>query len=538
MWSPSMRMVTSTLSLLYCRPWPRLSLTINRSHWCYQASHHLHHESRDGLWECKPTDTPSHTNRVATMQQAPYPKSAVINWGGPHWVRQLCPSSWHTRVHQNDCKPRYVQRHRPRGDRKSNQRRPCSRTSSQKYSFKQLEQEPETLPPALSLLVDPPRHPPKRPQHRCANISEERHPSICPQTAPWYRQNQESSSWKSLVARHLLRHRQVHIITLARSSLRQRSRPHHSKCPKCPNNHGKPLALTSKVLSQPVKTFLYCSTTTPDIVHTWTRSSTSINIIKKLKKTFLLFGYPQRIISDNGKQFISIEFKQFLKQHNIEHHPVTPYWPKANGEVKRFNASIGKILQHYAKAEQKDWRKELEERTRRFFPHLQINASLWYPSRPADLLFKHKMKNDIPSINVEVSCNQSAQSKDQDYKQKVKSRADNKHPTYKHNYAKGDKILAKNLRIRAIHRCWSVSIQCQTTKQQTLYHSSQHTRQTVHPDSQQNWHCNKHWTTVCQLTRSNTNVHVTTRSLARSANRLWNRLWFQEWNIVYRHYSL
>ena len=58
------------------------------------------------------------------------------------------------------------------------------------------------------------------------------------------------------------------------------------------------------------------------IVHTLNRSSTSAEIIKKLEKTFSLFGYPQRIICDNGKQFISTEFKQFLSIHNIEHHPV------------------------------------------------------------------------------------------------------------------------------------------------------------------------------------------------------------------------
>jgi len=118
------------------------------------------------------------------------------------------------------------------------------------------------------------------------------------------------------------------------------------------------------------------------IVQTLKRSISSSEIIHKLQKTFSLFGYPQEIISDNGKQFISEEFKSFLKQHHIKHHPVTPYWPQANGEVERFNASIGKVLR-YATLENKDWRKELDDflLTYRSTPHCGTQVS------PADLFF-------------------------------------------------------------------------------------------------------------------------------------------------------
>ena len=86
----------------------------------------------------------------------------------------------------------------------------------------------------------------------------------------------------------------------------------------------------------------------------------SEQIIKKLSKTFSLFGYPHTILTDNGPQFISQQFKEFLKQHNINHRPVTLYWPQANGEVERFNRTIGKLIQ-CAVSEGKNWRFELDK---------------------------------------------------------------------------------------------------------------------------------------------------------------------------------
>jgi hypothetical protein len=49
-------------------------------------------------------------------------------------------------------------------------------------------------------------------------------------------------------------------------------------------------------------------------------------------------------VTDNGPQFISSEFKDFMKQEDIEHKKVTTLWPQANSEVERQNRSILKRL--------------------------------------------------------------------------------------------------------------------------------------------------------------------------------------------------
>ena len=47
--------------------------------------------------------------------------------------------------------------------------------------------------------------------------------------------------------------------------------------------------------------------------------------------------------SDNGPPFNSREFNDFSKHLGFAHRKVTPYWPRANGEVERFMRKIHKL---------------------------------------------------------------------------------------------------------------------------------------------------------------------------------------------------
>ena len=63
-------------------------------------------------------------------------------------------------------------------------------------------------------------------------------------------------------------------------------------------------------------------------------STTSAAIILKLKNHFARYGCPDRLISDNGPQFISSEFTRFAKEWNFEHRTNSPGNSKANGKVE------------------------------------------------------------------------------------------------------------------------------------------------------------------------------------------------------------
>lgn len=47
-----------------------------------------------------------------------------------------------------------------------------------------------------------------------------------------------------------------------------------------------------------------------------------------------------RIISDNGPQFISRDFKEFIRVSGMSHVRTSPYYPQANGKFERFNRTI------------------------------------------------------------------------------------------------------------------------------------------------------------------------------------------------------
>ncbi|CAK1585831.1 unnamed protein product [Parnassius mnemosyne] len=74
------------------------------------------------------------------------------------------------------------------------------------------------------------------------------------------------------------------------------------------------------------------------------KNVTSLQIIKMVKEMFSRLGYPISITADNGKQFVSEEFRSFCKECNIKLFSTVLYWPQMIGEVERQNRDILKRL--------------------------------------------------------------------------------------------------------------------------------------------------------------------------------------------------
>ncbi|CAK1582691.1 unnamed protein product [Parnassius mnemosyne] len=74
------------------------------------------------------------------------------------------------------------------------------------------------------------------------------------------------------------------------------------------------------------------------------KNITSLQIIKMVKEMFSRLGYPISITADNGKQFVSEEFRSFCKECNIKLFSTVLYWPQMIGEVERQNRDILKRL--------------------------------------------------------------------------------------------------------------------------------------------------------------------------------------------------
>ena len=66
-------------------------------------------------------------------------------------------------------------------------------------------------------------------------------------------------------------------------------------------------------------------------MHTTTSASTII----KLREIFATHYLPETIVSDNGPNFTSTEFENFLAKNGIKHTKVSPYHPASNRQAER-----------------------------------------------------------------------------------------------------------------------------------------------------------------------------------------------------------
>ena len=65
------------------------------------------------------------------------------------------------------------------------------------------------------------------------------------------------------------------------------------------------------------------------------KSTTSAATIEKLREMFAIHGLPATLVSDNGSNFTSSEFEEFMKKNGIRHVKVAPYCPASNGLAER-----------------------------------------------------------------------------------------------------------------------------------------------------------------------------------------------------------
>ena len=68
-----------------------------------------------------------------------------------------------------------------------------------------------------------------------------------------------------------------------------------------------------------------------------------------------LFGYPDHMVSDRGRQFISGAWKAFAAQMGVKHSLSTAYHPQTDGQTERVNQVIEQYLRMYCNYEQNDW---------------------------------------------------------------------------------------------------------------------------------------------------------------------------------------
>lgn len=74
------------------------------------------------------------------------------------------------------------------------------------------------------------------------------------------------------------------------------------------------------------------------------QNTTSVKLIEFMESIFAIFGHCTVFTSDNGPQFTSWDFTEFLRKKGIIHRRSAIYNPQSNGVVERVNRNIAKLL--------------------------------------------------------------------------------------------------------------------------------------------------------------------------------------------------
>lgn len=178
-------------------------------------------------------------------------------------------------------------------------------------------------------------------------------------------------------------------------------------------------------------------------------SVTSHKVIEFLNHAFSLFGHCTILTSDNGPQFISYEFCEFLRQRGIIHRRASLYNPQSNGVCERVNRNLNKLLQVKDFINISDLQGMLDQYV------LNYNSAQHSTTgkAPSELMLSYKMKTnlnmmyqgDVEEGNVEID-------------QRVKERSargaaytnGRRRPLTTNRYEVGDRIVTKRRQTRTI----------------------------------------------------------------------------------------
>jgi hypothetical protein len=172
------------------------------------------------------------------------------------------------------------------------------------------------------------------------------------------------------------------------------------------------------------------------------RTITSLQIIKILKELFSRLGYPLSLTTDNGRQFVSEEFKIFCNTCNIKLFNTVPYWPQMNGEVERQNRDILKRLK-ISFSEKRDMKDTLYEYLIMYnsTPHSVTGKT------PSELFFKRMNRDKIPMLKDINGMENDTEVRDRDkiQKEKGKEYGDRKRRAENTELKVGEKVYVKEM---------------------------------------------------------------------------------------------
>lgn len=168
-------------------------------------------------------------------------------------------------------------------------------------------------------------------------------------------------------------------------------------------------------------------------------STVTRQMISKLRSVFAAYGFPDEIVSDNGPQFVSQEFEDFLAKNNIKHTRTPPYHPISNGAAERLVQTTKRALLKQLLSDVSQNRESVQAGLDSFLMSYRNTPHSVTGSTPAQLFLKRQPKTKLSFLKPDFK-------QDMLNKQLNSKRQKDKHRGTERGFLVSDKVFVKCVR--------------------------------------------------------------------------------------------
>ena len=166
------------------------------------------------------------------------------------------------------------------------------------------------------------------------------------------------------------------------------------------------------------------------------------DVVGALDGLFARYGYVDQVVSDNGPQFRSWRFENYMQEKGIRHHLITPYYPEGNSSIERFFRNLKKFVK-VCTLQGQELRAELSQ----FLRMYRSTPSRGTGRTPASVILSYEPRTDFPQARESTNSKQfqGMKSHNEGYKWKAKQYTDQINNRRESSLKAGDVVLMRNL---------------------------------------------------------------------------------------------